>query len=159
MLDGLYAKELKTIFKALPKERQTLLYSATITSALTQLHQLSVKKPFFFEDVDDVKTVERLDQRYVLCPNSVKDAYLVYVVKSYYENKKDGSVLIFGETCKECQALTMMFNELGYKVGALHSVTSQKERNKALTQFRSKHIRILICTDVAARGLDIPHVS
>ena len=159
MLDGPYGNELKKIFKVLPKERHTLLFSATITSALTQLHQVSIKKPYFFEDVDEVKTVEKLEQRYVLCPISVKDAYLVYVVKQFYENRTDGSVLIFSQTCRECQALALMFKGLGFGVGSLHSMIPQKDRNNALSQFRSKKIRILICTDVAARGLDIPHVS
>jgi ATP-dependent RNA helicase DDX49/DBP8 len=78
-----------------PKQRQTLLFSATITDALNKLHQVnfiyfkfnsilskvSVRKPFFFEEKDDIKTVDQLEQRFVLCPRAVKDAYLVYVVK------------------------------------------------------------------------------
>uniref|UniRef100_A0A7E4USL3 RNA helicase n=1 Tax=Panagrellus redivivus TaxID=6233 RepID=A0A7E4USL3_PANRE len=159
MLDGPYGPELAVIFKALPKKRQTLLFSATITSALTQLHQVSVSKPYFFEDVDEVKTVEKLEQRFVLCPVSVKDAYLVYVVKSFYESRSDRSILIFAQTCRECQALALMFQKLGFQAGSLHSLIPQKERNLALTKFRSKELRILLCTDVASRGLDIPHVD
>uniref|UniRef100_A0AC35F8H0 RNA helicase n=1 Tax=Panagrolaimus sp. PS1159 TaxID=55785 RepID=A0AC35F8H0_9BILA len=147
------------IFQAMGKKRQTLLFSATITSALTKLHQVSIHKPFFFEDIDHVKTVEKLEQRYVLCPKGVKDAYLVYVVKNFYENRNGRSVLIFAHTCRECQALALMFKGLGFNVGSLHSMIPQKERNAALNDFRSKKIRILICTDVAARGLDIPHVD
>jgi ATP-dependent RNA helicase DDX49/DBP8 len=159
MLDGPYASQLKIIFQAMGKKRQTLLFSATITSALTKLHQVSIHKPFFFEDIDHVKTVEKLEQRYVLCPKGVKDAYLVYVVKNFYENRNGRSVLIFAHTCRECQALALMFKGLGFNVGSLHSMIPQKERNAALNDFRSKKIRILICTDVAARGLDIPHVD
>ncbi|KIH59116.1 DEAD/DEAH box helicase [Ancylostoma duodenale] len=77
MLDGQYSEQLKTTFLAIPKKRRTLLFSATITSALTKLHQVSVKKPYFFEDKQEIATVEHLEQRFVLCPVAVKDAYLV----------------------------------------------------------------------------------
>ncbi|VDK71290.1 unnamed protein product [Anisakis simplex] len=135
------------------------MFSATITSALNQLQQVSIKKPYFFEDRSDIATVEKLEQKYVLCPFAVKDAYLVYVVKNFHENRPSSSILIFSQTCRECQALAIMFTGLGFQVGSLHSQISQHERMSALTRFRSGRIRILICTDLAARGLDIPHVS
>ncbi|KAH7716901.1 Ddx49-A-prov protein [Aphelenchoides avenae] len=159
LLDGQYALQLKTIFGALPKQRQTLLFSATITSALSKLHQLSVSKPYFFEEKDEVKTADRLVQQYVLCPRSVKDAYLVYVVKNFYLRRETSSVLVFAQTTYECQALAIMFKALGFEVGSLHSDILQRQRLASLTRFRSGKIRILICTDVAARGLDIPHVD
>uniref|UniRef100_A0A914DQE4 RNA helicase n=1 Tax=Acrobeloides nanus TaxID=290746 RepID=A0A914DQE4_9BILA len=159
LLDGQYALQLKTIFQAVPKQRQTLLFSATLTSALSQLHQVSIHKPYFFEDLSEVKTVDRLEQRYVLCPVSVKDAYLVYVVKNFYARRENSSILIFTHTCHECQALALMFRGLSFEVGSLHSQISQRERMASLSKFRSGKIRVLICTDVASRGLDIPHVD
>ncbi|RCN36356.1 DEAD/DEAH box helicase, partial [Ancylostoma caninum] len=176
MLDGQYSEQLKTIFLAIPKKRRTLLFSATITSALTKLHQVSVKKPYFFEDKQEIATVEHLEQRFVLCPVAVKDAYLVYVVKNYCERNENSSVIVFAQTCRECQALAYMFEGLGFKViklfctfllqsqceamvGSLHSQIEQRLRTAALNSFRSKVLRVLICTDVASRGLDIPHVD
>ncbi|VDK89499.1 unnamed protein product [Litomosoides sigmodontis] len=159
LLDGQYSTELKTILSFLPKQRQTLLFSATITSALSQLHQVSIKKPYFFEDKSEIATVDKLEQKYVLCPCAVKDAYLVYVVKNFHEKYPDSLILIFSHTCRECQALAIMFHGLGFQVGSLHSQISQQERTSSLTKFRSGRIKILICTDVASRGLDIPHVK
>lgn len=78
--------------------------------------QVSVKKPYFYEDKSEVATVDRLDQKYVLCPNAVKDAYLVYVVKNFHQNRPDSSILIFSHTCRECQALAIMFTGLGFQV-------------------------------------------
>lgn len=75
-----------------------------------------MKKPYFFEDKSEIATVEKLDQKYVLCPQAVKDAYLVYVVKNFYENRPESSILIFSQTCRECQALAIMFNGLGFQV-------------------------------------------
>uniref|UniRef100_A0A0N4ZUN8 RNA helicase n=1 Tax=Parastrongyloides trichosuri TaxID=131310 RepID=A0A0N4ZUN8_PARTI len=159
LLDGQFSLQLKSIFLALPKQRQTLLFSATITSALTQLHQVSVKKPYYFEDTDEIKTVDKLTQKYVLCPVAVKDAYLVYVVKNYVETNTESSVLIFSYTCKEAQALAIMFKALGFSVCSLHSEIPQKDRMAALSKFRNGVAKVLICTDVAARGLDIPKVD
>ncbi|WKX97538.1 hypothetical protein Q1695_013307 [Nippostrongylus brasiliensis] len=159
MLDGQYNEQLKSIFLAIPKHRRTLLFSATITTAITKLHTVTEKKPYFFEDKQEVATVERLEQKYVLCPVAVKDAYLVYVVKNYCERNEGSSVIVFAQTCRECQALAYMFDALGFKVGSLHSQIEQRMRNAALASFRSKVTRVLICTDVASRGLDIPHVD
>lgn len=75
-----------------------------------------MRKPYFFKDKEEVATVERLDQKYVLCPSAVKDAYLVYVVKVFHERHLNSSILIFSHTCKECQALAMMFSGLGFEV-------------------------------------------
>ncbi|EPB67687.1 DEAD/DEAH box helicase [Ancylostoma ceylanicum] len=121
--------------------------------------QISVKKPYFFEDKQEIATVEHLEQRFVLCPVAVKDAYLVYVVKNYCERNENSSVIVFAQTCRECQALAYMFEGLGFKVGSLHSQIEQRLRTAALNSFRSKLLRVLICTDVASRGLDIPHVD
>ncbi|KAK6056743.1 DEAD/DEAH box helicase, partial [Cooperia oncophora] len=172
MLDGQYNEQLRTIFLAIPKQRRTLLFSATITSAITKLHTVTVKKPYFFEDKQEIATVERLEQKFVLCPVAVKDAYLVifmlhfpkatgkvYVVKNYCERNENSSVIVFAQTCRECQALAYMFDALGFKVASLHSQIEQRLRSAALSSFRSKTLRILVCTDVASRGLDIPHVD
>ncbi|KAF8362953.1 hypothetical protein PRIPAC_89876 [Pristionchus pacificus] len=159
LLDGQYAIQMKTVMGALPRKRQTLLFSATITSALSQLHQVSIRKPFFFEDTSDVATVEKLDQKYVICPQAVKDAYVVYVVRECIDRRPDSSIIIFAHTCRECQALAHMFAALGFSVGSLHSQIPQAQRLNSLAQFRSKKLKVLICTDVAARGLDIPHVD
>ncbi|KAL3089491.1 hypothetical protein niasHS_006875 [Heterodera schachtii] len=159
MLDDQYASQLKVIFNALPSQRQTLLFSATLTSALNRLNAVSVRKPFLFEEKDTVKTVDKLEQRFVLCPRSVKDAYLVFVVKEFYLRRDDTSILVFAKTCRECQALALMFKQLGFEVASLHSEILQSVRTASLAKFRTGRIRILICTDVASRGLDIPHVD
>ncbi|KAL7072106.1 hypothetical protein ACQ4LE_008771 [Meloidogyne hapla] len=159
LLDPAYALQLKNILESVPKQRQTLLFSATITDALDKLHQLSIRKPYFFEEKDQVQTVEGLEQRFVLCPRTFIDAYLVYVVKEFYTSRESSSILVFVKTCRECQTLALMFKKLGFEVGSLHSEILQSVRMSSLARFRSGRIRIMICTDVASRGLDIPHVN
>jgi ATP-dependent RNA helicase DDX49/DBP8 len=160
LLGGQYDDQLETIFGKLPKDRQTLLFSATITDALNRLQELAIRKPFFWEDTADVATVSSLEQRYVLCPADVKDAYLVFFIKQFHERHPESAIIIFSHTCRECQALAIMFRELGFKrFGALHSMVPQRERLEALSKFRSGTKKVLVCTDVASRGLDIPAVQ
>ncbi|CAK5092098.1 unnamed protein product [Meloidogyne enterolobii] len=121
--------------------------------------QLSIRKPYFFEEKDQIQTVKGLEQRFVLCPRTFIDAYLVYIVKEFYTSRESSSILVFVKTCRECQTLALMFKKLGFEVGSLHSEVLQSLRMSSLARFRSGRIRIMICTDVAARGLDIPHVD
>ncbi|VDN05079.1 unnamed protein product [Thelazia callipaeda] len=159
LLEGQYTEELKTILSFLPKQRQTLLFSATITSALSQLSQVSLRKPYMFEDKSEVATVDTLEQKYVLCPHAIKDACLVYVVKNFLEKNPNSSILVFSETCRECEALAVMFRGLGFQAVSLHSQIKQMDRMSSLVKFRSGRTKILLCTDLASRGLDIPQVD
>ncbi|XP_011498292.1 PREDICTED: probable ATP-dependent RNA helicase DDX49 [Ceratosolen solmsi marchali] len=161
LLEGRFDNQLSVIFQALPKERQSLLFSATITDALSKVQQVSKREMFLWESQDNlgIATVKELDQRYVLCPENVRDAYLVEVIRTFRDDNKIGSIMIFTDTCKNCQLLSVTLNEVGFENVALHAMIKQKERLSSLSKFKSSHIKILIATDVAARGLDIPVVT
>ncbi|XP_017879245.1 probable ATP-dependent RNA helicase DDX49 [Ceratina calcarata] len=161
LLEGHFDDQIKTIFSALPKKKQTLLFSATMTDTLDKVKHMSSKPFFIWESNDEtgVATVKELDQRYVLCPNDVRDSFLVEVIRTFRADSKDGSIMIFTETCKHCQVLSMTLNNVGFQNVALHAMIKQKDRLTALAQFKSNHTKILIATDVAARGLDIPTVE
>lgn len=102
LLAGQFDEQLATIFQALPKERQSLLFSATITDALDKVKEVSSNKFFVWECKDDsgVATVKELDQRYVLCPGDVRDAFLVEVIRTFRADNETGSVMVFTDTCK-----------------------------------------------------------
>ncbi|XP_013785487.1 probable ATP-dependent RNA helicase DDX49 [Limulus polyphemus] len=159
LLEGHFNEQLKTIFEALPKKRQTLLFSATMTQTLEELRNIAMTNPYFWSAPAAVATVEELDQRYVLVPSHVRDAYLVHVVKNFVERNPKGSVIIFTSTCKSCHILSMAFKSLGFETTALHSMISQRLRLAALASFKSNNVKIMIATDVASRGLDIPQVE
>lgn len=106
-----------------------------------------------------MRTVEQLDQRYLLVPEKVKDAYLVHLIQNFQDEHEDWSIIIFTNTCKTCQILCMMLRKFNFPTVALHSMMKQKERFAALAKFKSSIYRILIATDVASRGLDIPTVQ
>ncbi|KAG9486466.1 hypothetical protein GDO78_006704 [Eleutherodactylus coqui] len=154
-----FTQDLKVILGAIPAQRQTLLFSATLTDTLQELKSIAMNKPFFWESTSEVRTVEELDQRYILVPEKVKDAYLVHLIQTFQDEHEDWSIIIFTNTCKNCQILNMMLREFSFPSIPLHSMMKQKQRFAALARFKSSNYKILIATDVAARGLDIPTVQ
>uniref|UniRef100_A0A6Q2Y1B0 RNA helicase n=1 Tax=Esox lucius TaxID=8010 RepID=A0A6Q2Y1B0_ESOLU len=115
--------------------------------------------PFFWESKSEVRTVEELDQRFILTPEKVKDAYLVHLIQKFQDEHDDWSIMIFTSTCKNCQILTMMLQKFNFPTISLHSMMKQKQRFANLSMFKSSVYKILIATDVASRGLDIPTVQ
>lgn len=103
-----------------------------------------------------IATVSELDQRYILAAASVKDCYLVYILREHAENK---SVIVFTHTCKNCQALANMLWKCDIPCIALHSLKSQGERLAGLASFKSGISKVLVATDLASLGLDIPQVE
>uniref|UniRef100_A0A8C9YWM6 RNA helicase n=1 Tax=Sander lucioperca TaxID=283035 RepID=A0A8C9YWM6_SANLU len=154
-----FTKDLETILATLPAKRQTLLFSATLTDTLHELKNIAMNKPFFWESKSETRTVEELDQRYILTPEKVKDAYLVHLIQTFTDEHDDWSIIIFTNTCKDCQVLTMMLREFNFPTISLHSMMKQKQRFANLAKFKASVFKILVATDVAARGLDIPTVQ
>uniref|UniRef100_A0A670Y1F5 RNA helicase n=1 Tax=Pseudonaja textilis TaxID=8673 RepID=A0A670Y1F5_PSETE len=113
----------------------------------------------FTKDLEVILAAVPLDQRYLLVPEKVKDAYLVHLVQTFQDEHEDWSIIIFTNTCKTCQILNMMLRKFNFPSVALHSMMKQKQRFAALAKFKSSVFKILIATDVAARGLDIPTVQ
>ncbi|KAH7373735.1 hypothetical protein KP509_17G072400 [Ceratopteris richardii] len=158
LLDVGFENELGTVLASLPSNRQTLLFSATMTPELKALHELSGDQAYYFEAYQGLQTVEKLQQQYIFMALDVKDVYLVYVL-STLEEKGIRSVIIFASTCRTCHLLSLLLDELGIQTAALHSMKSQTQRLASLNRFKSRQVPILIATDVASRGLDIPTVD
>lgn len=153
--------DLETIFNALPVKKQNLLFSATITDDVRESKLLPLNKNNLstWTDTDTQLTVNTLDQRYVVCPAYARDVYLVQTLRKYRETKPSSHIIVFTDTKKECQVLSMMLNAISMDNVCLHGFMRQKERVAALTQFRSNLKCTLVATNVAARGLDIPTVD
>ncbi|XP_076263653.1 putative ATP-dependent RNA helicase Dbp45A [Rhynchophorus ferrugineus] len=161
LLGGQFDEQMKTIFLTLPKSRQNLFFSATVTDTLNILKDTIGREVFLFEDKTEgeTATVAALTQQYLLCPKDVKDAYLVELIRTYKNKDEDGNVMVFTDTCKNCQVLSIMLNEVGIDNVALHAMISQQQRLAALNRFKNNTVKILIATDVASRGLDFPTVK
>uniref|UniRef100_A0A7N0U0V1 RNA helicase 36 n=1 Tax=Kalanchoe fedtschenkoi TaxID=63787 RepID=A0A7N0U0V1_KALFE len=158
VLDVGFEEELKVIFQNLPKSRQTLLFSATMTGDLQTLLDLSANRTYFYKAFEGFKTVESLKQQYIFIPKDVKDVYLFHIL-SKMQDKGFRSAIIFVSTCRGCHQLSLLLEELDQETAALHSYKSQSLRLAALNRFKSGQVPVLIATDVANRGLDIPTVD
>jgi ATP-dependent RNA helicase DDX49/DBP8 len=99
LIDVGFQEELRAVFKCLPKSRQTLLFSATMTSELQTLLELSENKAYFYEEYEGFKTVDTLDQQYIQMPKNVKEVYLVYIL-SKMEEMGIRSAIIFVSACR-----------------------------------------------------------
>lgn len=227
-----FTSELNMIMSCLPKDRQTLIFSATMTSTLDEIEQLSMKNALRFNLNLQQKLPTQITQEYIFVPAQVKLTYLVCMLtyllfpekanemlrsgskkKQKLELKqklKDQSkikkrkhtdinepdnglsaavqsileeeypqmqietkptnsfvnsssvksnIIIFVNSCKKCEEVCQMLVELGFKGVALHSIMSQDNRIASLQKFKSYAAKILVATDVASRGLDIPNVD
>ncbi|XP_075982298.1 putative ATP-dependent RNA helicase Dbp45A [Anticarsia gemmatalis] len=156
-----FQDDLETIFNALPAKRQNLLFSATITDDVRESKLLPLNKDHLltWSETDTQLTVNTLDQRYVVCPAYARDVYLVQTLRKYRETTPSSHVIVFTDTKKECQVLSMMLNAISMDNVCLHGFMRQRERVAALAQFRSNLKCTLVATNVAARGLDIPTVD
>ncbi|XP_043223272.1 probable ATP-dependent RNA helicase DDX49 isoform X1 [Amphibalanus amphitrite] len=158
LIAGRFDADLATIMAALPKRRQTLLFSATCNDTLRQLESIANNECFYYENMGEVATVDQLLQEYVLCARDVKDPTLVHLVHQFLENKT-GQVIVFTNKCRASTVLSMTLNRMGVPAIALHSQIKQRERTASLAKFKSNTIRVLFTTDVGSRGLDIPLVD
>ncbi|KAI9102406.1 P-loop containing nucleoside triphosphate hydrolase protein [Phlyctochytrium arcticum] len=156
LLDDTFADDLGHIIDQLPKKRQTLLFSATITPQIESINFSETAKPFVYKCNTRFDTVEKLDQKYLFISSTVRDAYLSYLVREKLEGK---TMIIFTGKCRTCERLRIMLRELGLRSTALHAQMSQNERLGSLAKFKGGIVPILLATDVGSRGLDIPTVE
>lgn len=181
---GLY-REVQMILTAIPTQRQTLLFSATMLHELQEqgIQSMGVfanKNPIHVYQYDSSQTfalVAALFQEYIFIPSKVKDCYLVYLLKLQLQQfedtnnnddeqkgKRDSNrimhtIILFTSTCYSCGLLSRLLNELGIKSIELHSQLNQQDRLNALDKFKAGKINVLVATDLANRGLDIPSVE
>lgn len=161
ILDVNFEEELRVIFGCLPKKRQTFLFSATMSDNLRSLLELSGNKSYFFEAYEGFKTVETLKQQYIHVPPQGKELHLWHLLSVMKGKTEDPirSAIVFVSTCKDCQYLDLLLEELGYPAVALNSHKSQAQRLSALNRFKSGQVPVLLATDVGSRGLDIQTVD
>ncbi|KAK5640842.1 hypothetical protein RI129_009389 [Pyrocoelia pectoralis] len=147
--------ELTKILKVIPRERRTMLFSATMTKKVQKLQRASLHDPVKVEVSTKYQTVDKLQQYYIFIPVKFKDVYLVHILNEMAGN----SFMIFCSTCNNTIRTALLLRNLGFTAVPLHGQMSQNKRLAALTKFKAKNRSILISTDVASRGLDIPHVD
>jgi ATP-dependent RNA helicase DDX47/RRP3 len=147
--------QLDKILAAIPKQRTTMLFSATMTNKVSKLQRASLTNPVKVEVSNKNDTARNLVQNYLFVPQKYKDCYLVYLI-----NELAGkTILVFTITCKQALRSCLLLRNLGFDVATIHGQMSQAKRLGSLNKFKAKETKILIATDVASRGLDIHNVD
>jgi ATP-dependent RNA helicase DDX47/RRP3 len=150
-----FGPEIDKILRVIPATRRTFLFSATMTSKVAKLQRASLVDPVKVEVSTKYSTVDTLLQYYVFLPAKLKDCYFVWLL-----NELAGkTTIVFVATCATAQRLALMVRNLGFAAVPLHGQMPQPQRIGALAKFRAGERGILIATDVASRGLDIPAVD
>lgn len=145
------------ILKFMPRERNTFLFSATMSSKVESLQRASLREPVRISvKASKYQTVKTLIQNYIFIPLVHKDTYLIWLLANEFPGQ---STVIFTRTVNETQRLSILLRTLGLGAIPLHGQLSQSNRLGALNKFRAGTRDILVATDVAARGLDIPNVD
>ncbi|KEZ46754.1 ATP-dependent rRNA helicase rrp3 [Scedosporium apiospermum] len=156
LLDMDFGPSIDKILKFIPRERRTFLFSATMSSKVEHLQRASLKDPMRISVSNNkYQTVATLLQHYIFIPSLHKDTYLVSLVNEFAGR----SIIIFTHTVRDAQRLAIMLRSLGFGAIPLHGQLSQSARMGALNKFKDRSRDILVATDVAARGLDIPKVD
>jgi len=151
-----FGKEIDMIVAACPQERTTFLFSATMTNKVQKLQRACLRKDAVKIQVSTkYQTVDTLSQEFLFVPATHKDTYLQAVLKKFAGN----SVIVFTETTASASKLTLLLNKLNFKAVALFGKLTQDKRLESLNKFKSKGKNVLVATEVASRGLDIPAVD
>ncbi|KNE59501.1 hypothetical protein AMAG_03774 [Allomyces macrogynus ATCC 38327] len=156
LLHPTFSADLEAIFEQLPKKRQTLLFSATMTKSIEALIGDATSNLFVHRSSEKYEAADKLEQKFVFVPSSVKEAYLVHLLRNDF---KDKSIIIFTSRCRTCALMLALIQNFGIRATALHSFMTQAERVASLAKFKSNVVDILLATDVGSRGLDIPKVQ
>src|SRR3989344_2282783 len=149
-----FIDDVKKIISYIRKDRQTLLFSATISSQVHHIVKNYMKHPILIK-VKSYVDEEKLMQNYYDVPSKDKFSLLVHLLKKQYK----GLIIIFCGTRRIVDILTRNLNHVGIKSGKLHGGLSQNKRKESIDMFHNNRFDILVASDVAARGLDIKNVS
>ena len=157
MLDMGFIHDIRRIIKLLPKKRQTLLFSATFSDEIRQLAKSIVYKPVEVSVSPPNSTVDAVSQKLIAVEKTDKSQVLTRLIK----DNDWFQVLVFSRTKHGANRLAKQLTNRGVEASAIHGNKSQGARTRALAEFKASKVRVLVATDIAARGIDIdqlPHV-
>lgn len=155
MLDMGFINDVKKIIKKIPEKRHSLFFSATMPPAITSLAHTLLTKPIRVEVTPVSSTAETVKQSLYLVEKSKKKSLLTHILK----DKSIPTALVFTRTKHGANKITEYINKSGIKAEAIHGNKSQSARQKALRNFKAKETRVLVATDIAARGIDVKDLS
>ncbi|OGZ30871.1 MAG: hypothetical protein A3J00_01870 [Candidatus Niyogibacteria bacterium RIFCSPLOWO2_02_FULL_45_13] len=154
MLDMGFAPQLKQILQEVPRERQTMLFSATMPQDIFKMAQTYMKLPLRVEIARPGTTVDKVTQELFFVNKPDKPRLLEKILYEYR-----GSVLVFSRTKFNAQRIAANVRAMGHTAAEIHSNRSLDQRREALDGFRNGKYRVLVATDIAARGIDVKGIE
>jgi ATP-dependent RNA helicase RhlE len=155
MLDMGFIRDIRKIVAALPKKRHTMLFSATMAAEVEQLANSILHQPVRIDVSPPKRTAENIDQRVYFVAAAEKRALLATILKDTAFER----VLVFTRTKHVANRVAEYLDKNGFAADAIHGNKSQGARQRALERFRSGEARVLVATDIAARGIDIDAIT
>jgi ATP-dependent RNA helicase RhlE len=154
MLDMGFLPQLRRILQHVPRNRQSLLFSATMAGEVAKFSRENLKDPVRVEIVRSGVTAERAEQQVFLVGEEEKTALLLALLA-----QDPLSTLVFTRTKRRADRLSKALARAGHKVSVIHGDRSQSQRDRALEEFRAGSSRVLVATDIAARGIDVADIG
>ncbi|QYY35533.1 DEAD/DEAH box helicase [Ruficoccus sp. ZRK36] len=159
MLDMGFIHDIRRIAKELPRERQTLMFSATMANSIAELAERLLKNPRQIRIAPAATTAEKVEQKVYFVEHANKRDLLVHLLNDHADGNPDELRLIFTKTKHGANRLATQLTRDGIAADAIHGNKSQAARQKALDRFRKREISVLVATDVAARGIDVKDIT
>ena len=156
MLDMGFLPDIKRIISKLPKARQSLFFSATMSPAISKLAGELVQDPVQVTINPETPTVEKINQKVMFVEKACKDSLLIHLLKTHPEWTK---VIVFTKMRHGADRVVKKLLRENIVCAAIHSDKTQGQRTRALDGFRKGAVRVLVATDIASRGIDVPDVS
>jgi ATP-dependent RNA helicase RhlE len=154
MLELGFLKEITFIFSHCAKPRQIMMFSATISQNIKKLGKEFLREPVIVEVSNRRDVVEKIEHKAYKVDRKRKDEITTYIIKK----SKAEQVLLFVNTKETADELTAYLFKKNIRVGTIHGNIKKQDRSKSITMIRNKNIQVLVATDIAARGIDIPEL-
>ena len=154
MLDMGFAPQINKILAEVPKERQTMLFSATMPTAIVSIATKHMQLPLRVEVATQGTTAERVEQEVIIARRDMKTQLLQKLLADHA-----GSILVFSRTKHGAKKITSVVKAMGHTAAEIHSNRSLAQRRESLDGFKSGKYRVLVATDIAARGIDVTGIE
>ncbi len=154
MLDMGFAPQVERILKNMPRQRQTMLFSATMPQEIMQMINAHMKLPVHVEIAPSGTVAEGIEQELYIVKRESKNKLLGKVLAQFH-----GSTLLFIRTKHNARKIAKAIRDMGYSAAEIHSNRSMAQRREALDGFKSGRYRVLVATDIASRGIDVTKIE